>query len=301
MLDWLQEEIDTFFQPVAAELPVIAAEMANDAEAARLLLPKSALHGILAVTPQVQGVLYLTTDLKAYRYRRGTGAEPPEDWSQVADMRALMAAARPDAGVTWGALVWSSELRRTVINARLPIVRDGRLRGLLFAAVSLETMVRYVDNLSRKVGQPVFVLEGRDRVIAAPNLDTANLGPDRPLPLLAEAGDPVLAAIWAGATQRLGILERGCSRRHAQRHGVERGLGGALSPGSRIRRPALDPGHLPAGEERRRRGSTAPGSSGDEPRGAGRRGARHLLVGSTHGAARPAPGGGRAARSRSSS
>jgi adenylate cyclase len=53
------------------------------------------------------------------------------------------------------------------------------------------------------------VLEGRDRVIAAPNLDTANLGPDRPLPLLAEAGDPVLAAIWAGATQRLGILERG--------------------------------------------------------------------------------------------
>ena len=78
LLDWLQEEIDSFFQPVAFELPVIAAEMADDADAARLLLPKSALHGILAATPQVQGVLYLTTDFKAYRYRRLTGAESPK-------------------------------------------------------------------------------------------------------------------------------------------------------------------------------------------------------------------------------
>ena len=57
---------------------------------------KSALHGILAATPQVAGVLFVTPDLKAYRYRRATRrASRPRTGRQLADMRALMAAARP--------------------------------------------------------------------------------------------------------------------------------------------------------------------------------------------------------------
>jgi class 3 adenylate cyclase len=66
-----------------------------------------------------------------------------------------------------------------------------------------------VDELSASVGQPVFILQGRSRVVAAPGLDPDLLGPTRPLPLLAEIGDPVLAAIWAGSLQKADILDRG--------------------------------------------------------------------------------------------
>ena len=59
------------------------------------------------------------------------------------------------------------------------------------------------------VGQPVFILQGRDRVVAAPGLDTSIVGPNHALPLLAEAGDPVLAAMWAGETESVEVFDRG--------------------------------------------------------------------------------------------
>ena len=132
-----------------------------------------------------------------------------EDWSGNDEIRHVLAGAQFGRGVVWGPPTWSAELSQTIINANLPIGRDGRLYGMLFAAVSLETMVRYVDELSTAVGQPVFVLQGRDRVVAAPNLDPSIVGPDHPLPLLAEVGDPVLAAMWVGSTEVVEIIDRG--------------------------------------------------------------------------------------------
>ena len=209
LLDSLEKRIESFLTPIATQLNVIAAEMADDDDPSRLLDRKSALHGILAATPQVLGVLLVTPDLKAYRYLSDAGAAPVEDWSGNDDIRNVLAEARVGRGVVWGPPAWSAELGQTVINANLPIARDGRIYGVLFAAVSLAAMVQYVDELSAAVGQPVFVLQGHDRVVAAPNLDPSFAGPDRPLPLLAEAGDPVLAAMWAGSTEVVEIFDQG--------------------------------------------------------------------------------------------
>ena len=209
LLDTLEDRVESFLSPVAVQLGVISTEMADGGDPARLLERKSALHGILAATPQVVGVLFVTPDLKAYRYLRETGAEPVEDWSDNAGMVRYLAGARLGRAVAWGPPTWSDELRETIINASLPIGQDGRLAGVLFAAVELKTMVGFVDELSATVGQPVFVLSGRDRVVAVPGLDPSLLGPDRPLPLLAEAGDPVLAAMWAGAAETVDIFDHG--------------------------------------------------------------------------------------------
>ena len=203
LLDSLENRIETFLTPVADVVRVIAGEIESDANPSDLLAERSALHGILAATPQILGVLFVTPELKAYRYLRSGGPRPPEDWSRYEPMRALLAAAKPGSGVTWGPPSWSPELKRTVINANLPVERDGALYGILFAAVGLDTMVQYVDELSVSVGQTVFVLQGRDRVVAVPGLDASIVGPEHPLPLLAEVGDPVLAALWAGTEHRL--------------------------------------------------------------------------------------------------
>ena len=46
-------------------------------------------------------------------------------------------------------------------------------------------------------------------VVALPGLDTALAGPGHPLPLLAAAGNPVLAAMWAGSDDPLDVLSDG--------------------------------------------------------------------------------------------
>lgn len=209
LLDTLEDRIESFLAPVGVQLGVIATEMIEADEPSRLLERKSALHGILAATPQVLGVLFVTPELQAYRYRRESGAEPVQDWRGNAEMADYLAEARIGRGVSWGPPVWSAELHETIINANLPIADNADLAGLLFAAVGLRTMVDYVDELSTRVGQPVFVLQGRSRVVAVPGLDPDIAGPDRPLPLLAEAGDPVLAAIWNGSTEVVEIFDQG--------------------------------------------------------------------------------------------
>lgn len=209
LLDMLHERIDDFLAPVANQLRLISGEIAMLDRPDELLAPKSALHGILAATPQIVGVLFVTPDLRAYRFSAARGELPTEDWSGNKAIAALVADAKASDGVVWGAPTWSDELSKTVINAHLAIERAGRLYGVLFAAVGLDTMGSFVDELSRSVGQSVFVLQGRDQVVAAPGLDMSAVGPDHPLPLLIDTGNPVLAALWAGSTADIDILDRG--------------------------------------------------------------------------------------------
>lgn len=209
LLDMLQERIDDFLSPVANQLRLIGGEIVGRDRPDELLMPKTTLHGILAATPQVLGVLFVTPELRAYRYRAEQGAFPPEDWSGNQAFERLVASARLSDGVVWGPPTWSDELRKTVINAHLAIEREGRPLGVLFAAVGLDTMATFVSELSRSVNQPVFVLQGRDRVVAAPGLDVSKVGPERPLPLLDEAGNPVLAALWTGTAAGIDALDRG--------------------------------------------------------------------------------------------
>ena len=217
LLDTLEERVELFLKPVAVELEVVAAEIADASlDPARLRSRGGALRGILATTPQVFGFAFVYPDFRVFRYRRDQGPLPEENWSELASVRAVMAEAQVGGPVVWGPPAWSDDLRQTVINAHLPVQRGGQLLGVLFAAVTLDTMARYVDVVSAAVGQPVFVLQGRDHAVALPGLDTSVAGPDHPLPLLAETGNPVLSAMWAAegsAPTVLGDSLRGEVRR----------------------------------------------------------------------------------------
>jgi adenylate cyclase len=198
LLDTLEERVEQFLTPVAVELEVVAAEIADATlDPARLRRREGTLRAVLATSPQVFGFAFVYPDLRVFRYRRDQGPLAEEDWSGLAQVQAVIERARDGDEVTWGPPAWSDDLRQTVINAHLPVHRGGKLVGVLFAAVTLDTMARHVDLISAAVGQPVFVLQGRDRAVALPGLDTSVVGPDHPLPLLPETGNPVLAAMWA--------------------------------------------------------------------------------------------------------
>jgi class 3 adenylate cyclase len=207
LLDTLDDRVETLLKPVEAQLEVVAGEIADgNLGPARLGARQRTLKAILGTTPQVAGIAFVRPDLRAFRFLQEKGPLPAEDWSGQRGIHEILEQAAPTGGVVWGAPAWSDELRQTVINAHRPVQRGGRLLGVLFAAVTLDTMVRHVDEISAAIGQKVFVLQGRDFVVALPGLDTSMVGPDHPLPLLAETGDPVLAAMWAGAEAPIELL-----------------------------------------------------------------------------------------------
>ncbi|MEK0085860.1 adenylate/guanylate cyclase domain-containing protein [Benzoatithermus flavus] len=206
LLDTLEGRVESLLRPVEEQLRAVASEITDgDLEPEPMMTRGRALRGILATTPQVVGMAFVRPDFRAFRFLRTKGSLPPEDWSGLEPIRRAFEHAAGDA-VVWGAPAWSANLQQTVINAHIPVRRDGQLLGLLFAAVTLDTVVRRVDEISAGIGQPVFVLQGRDAVVALPRLDTSIVGPDHPLPLLPEAGDPVLAAMWAGSQANLDVL-----------------------------------------------------------------------------------------------
>lgn len=217
LLDTLDDRVEILLKPVEEQLKVVAAEIADaDLNPTEAHARQRTLRGILATSPQVVGIVFVTPELQAFRYLGDLGPEPMEDWSGSASVRDILERADPAQGVAWGPPAWSDELRQTVINAHLPVYRAGKLLGVEFAAVTLETMVRHVDEVSAAVGQPVFVLQGHNYAVAVPGLDTGVVGPGHPLPLLAETGNPVLASMWAEARTSDDVLSetlRGTVRR----------------------------------------------------------------------------------------
>jgi class 3 adenylate cyclase len=208
LLDTLENRVESLLRPVEEQLRVVAGEIIDgELVPERMAAHPRTFRSTLAVTPQLAGMVFVRTDFQAFRFVRGKGTLPPEDWSDLEPIRRAMDYPHSAQMVMWGAPAWSENLRQTVINAHVAVERGGRPAGLLFAAVTLDTVVRHVDEISASIGQPVFVLQGRDAVVALPGLDTGLAGPDRPLPLLPESGDAVLAAMWAGSEEPIGLMD----------------------------------------------------------------------------------------------
>ena len=103
-------------------------------------------------------------------------------------------------GTFWGALFWSEAIRQPVLNVRTPVRRiDDAFIGGLIATVAVGDLSYLVGDASEGGDGRYFILVGRDNVLAHRQLvDPRGLGlsEDKPLPTIADVGDPVLASIW---------------------------------------------------------------------------------------------------------
>jgi class 3 adenylate cyclase len=108
----------------------------------------------------------------------------------------------------WGDLFWSPSLQQPVLNVRTPVRRnDDAFIGALVATVDVGVFSQLIDDASRSDGH-YFILVGHDHVLAHHRLiDPRGLGlsESKPLPTIAEVGDPVLAHIWDPPVRRPGI------------------------------------------------------------------------------------------------
>jgi class 3 adenylate cyclase len=168
--------------------------------------------GALGAAPQVTGIGYFSTEGWSLRVGRGKYGvlrifDPQEPDPAV---RKLTEDMPPDASSQWGGVFWVETLNQPHLAVSTPVVRDGRLLAVISSVVSVKALSNYVDDFALQSGlRHAFILYGPDRVLAHPALidNMKGLGQDKPLPGLAEVGDPLLASIWKDGRRPLEMLE----------------------------------------------------------------------------------------------
>ncbi len=161
------------------------------------------LSGALAATPQVRALVFVRTDdSMLFALRREDGIDLQR--LSIADQPLIVGAreaGRERLGLEWGELYRPDSLETSLLNLRYPIRREGVYLGLLAATVRVDTLSAALRQTAEALGGGAFVVYGDDKVLAHPRLVRAlpGLGPERPLPTVADLGDARLAAMLAAA------------------------------------------------------------------------------------------------------
>jgi class 3 adenylate cyclase len=186
---------------VAARIESGAVPLDDEARLADLLT------GSLAAVPHLTSVVVFGLDHRMFGVRRAQGAAGQ---GEVA-LRRLEQSGNPavarafaeigsTAGAFWGEPVVTAD-GLGVINLRRALRRDGELIGMLVAAITIPELSELVTEAGDRFGGTAFVLYGRDRVLAHPNLVAIKReagADDDPTAGLGQVGDLVLASLWEG-------------------------------------------------------------------------------------------------------
>ncbi len=165
-----------------------------------------ALRYAFGAAPQLSSVAFASDAgwvVAAYREADGQVGTNETDWRSDAEMASLVADAKAQGtSAQWGRPIYITPAGVTAVNFIRPVYLDGHFTGCVIAAIRITTLSRFAAELggetSRAVGMEPFILYDREYVIAHRNLvePDSRLSPQRPIPLLGEVGDPVLAQIW---------------------------------------------------------------------------------------------------------
>jgi class 3 adenylate cyclase len=201
-VETIEQRLDDHLSPAEEQLDFI-----NDQIVAGRLDPSNdrqmedVLTGALAATPQVDGIVFIDLGLRMRGVLRsgGGGYWIDEDHSVDPDFVAFADSSITTGNETWGDIVWSRSLDVPVQGVRKPVIVNGQFIGFLGAGVSIQKLSRFVANFETAFGSRVFILRGREQVLAHPAQAEGDFAatPSKPLPTIDEVGDPVLASIWS--------------------------------------------------------------------------------------------------------
>lgn len=192
--------IESLLTPVSGEMDVAATMIADEtihpADPGRL---DAFMQGLLASTAHVSGISLVAPDGTLQRWSRGSRSTLTDD-EGLAFRQRLLDQFRDGGNGRWSAPFASHVNGEIVFTYRSPIRRDGRLLGLLTAAVSVSSISGSLEAIGREFELVPFVLADRLRIVAHPAISSpsslsAAVGSGE-LPRIDTIGDPVLAAIW---------------------------------------------------------------------------------------------------------
>ncbi len=201
-VDSIAAQLDQHLGAAARQAEYLAARVAEGAvepsDPDRMV---EIMLGALAATPQVNGIVYIGSDLEALRVGRKKGLLVwlRSDWSERAEIARMIEATR-DAGThTWLGVVWVEDFQEPHVAIVAPAYRYGVYMGSFSSVVSLRALSGFLERLDRDFGTHSFILQGRDQVLAHSSLSDGaqGLSEQNPLSRLGQIEDPVLNDLWA--------------------------------------------------------------------------------------------------------
>lgn len=158
------------------------------------------LTGALAATPQITSISYMNADFQSIQAQRLPDSSIRIRTGDVSDDQQIRDGWNNFTNEPqWSPPTYRDGEDRTFINMAYPVHRDGKLVGVVAASVSVPELSSFVESTDEEDPAQRFILYGRDRVLAHPDL----LGPypgrtlDNPLPSVDNFSDNILASIWS--------------------------------------------------------------------------------------------------------
>jgi len=201
-VDSIAAQLDQHLGAAARQAEYLAARVAEGAvepsDPDRMV---EIMLGALAATPQVNGIVYIGSDLETVRVGRKKGLLVwlRSDWSERAEIARMIEATRDAGAHTWLGVVWIEDSQESHVAIVAPAYRNGVYMGSFSSVVSLRALSGFLERLDRDFGTHSFILQGRDQVLAHSSLSggAQGLSEQNPLSRLDQIEDPVLNDLWA--------------------------------------------------------------------------------------------------------
>ncbi len=204
IVDDVVKQLDAYLSPPVEQLKAIqrAADSGQIDARTPMRAPFSAfVLGSLAAVPQVEGVALVRADRSVLRFDRNAKTVRTEPPGRVANADTYLTQARRRDAPTWLGPAWSGVLGKTILRLAAPLrAQEAGGAPALVSSIATADLSGYLRQIREDGGPVAFVLAGRDRVIAHPNMAEADFAfaadANRPLPRIDQVGDPALAEIW---------------------------------------------------------------------------------------------------------
>lgn len=194
IVDGLEDQLRATLDPVALQMATVARYIGSgridpqDREAFRRFM-----IGVVTGQSNVVGIAFLEESGPFRRWGRELVGETVEPRESAPSADEIWTSAMIGEGAMWHRPFISLITRSPVLLHRQPVMREGRLLGVLMTALTSEAISDFVMNMN--TGITPFVLVDRETVIVHPNIrSAANGGLD--LPGIDAVNDQALAVIW---------------------------------------------------------------------------------------------------------
>ncbi|WP_170760055.1 adenylate/guanylate cyclase domain-containing protein [Ruegeria lacuscaerulensis] len=196
-----RHQVERYLNAASAQIDFIASRITSsevDADGSEEFV--SLLLGAVSATPQILRIQFID------RNHVLTGVERVHDETlpiflrigDDVDLLHLVKGTIESGESRWGDILWREEYGQAVLNYQKPVVRQGRIVGVLSAWVSVVKLSEFLADQEMEFGANVFMLYGRNAVLAHPLMAFGYAGLNRsaPLPQQDRFSDPIVSAMW---------------------------------------------------------------------------------------------------------
>jgi len=157
--------------------------------------------GALAAAPQIEAVVLVEPDLNVLSVRQsedGALEIKTGPGSEADRLRRLVEAVAASDGARWYEVVHLNGT--SYLNLRRPLRRDGAYLGFIASLVSMPGLSQLMADIGEDREVTVFILQGREHVLAHPALVSPHpdLSEETPVVAVDRVGDLVLASLASG-------------------------------------------------------------------------------------------------------